>query len=403
MNKYIRCMCAAMFIGVCLTGCMQNAKYQEMLAERKGITQETVTSQPEMISLCDVVCFEEVSHSTYAYDKLSEAQKIWYRDLNTMLSARSDEPLILSAEGFESGLGEDDIDLVFQSVLLDHPEYFFVEGYEYTVYTTLGKLMGIELKGTYSLSPEECIERKEQIDAAVQEILNGAPVQGSDYEKIKYVYETIIDYTEYSMDAEENQNIYSVFVGHASVCQGYAKATQYLLNLLGVEATSVFGVVNEREGHTWNLIWADEAYYYVDTTWGDASYLTENQTAAQWKGPDINYDYLCITTEQLSVTHKIEHLFPVPVCDSLQNNYYVREGCYFETYDEEQLKKEFDEALQAGKGYLTIKCVNSEIYAVMLQELIDNQKIFGYLDESCETIAYIENEQQLSLTFWMTN
>ena len=287
--------------------------------------------------------------------------------------------------------------------MLDHPEYFFVEGYEYTIYTSCGKLMGIELRGTYALSLEECVERKKQIDAAVQAILDNAPETASDYEKIKYVYETIIYHTQYCMDAEENQNIYSVFVGHASVCQGYAKATQYLLNLLGVECTSVFGVVNNKEGHTWNLVMADEDYYYVDTTWGDASYMTGNQSATEWELPDINYDYLCITTNQLSGTHRIEHPFQMPVCDSLQNNYYVREGCYFETYDEAQLKRKFEEAFLVEEKYLTIKCKDVDIYSVMIRELIENQKIFEYLDETCDSIAYIENEQQLSLTFWMTN
>lgn len=385
-----------------LMGCGQAAGYKEILFEMVGEDREQSVPQ-EIITLSDVVDFEEESHSTYAYECLSEVQKIWYEDINTMLAGRSDREVVLSKSGFENGLGETDIDLIFQSVLIDHPEYFYVDGYEYSVYSSLGKLVGIEVKGNYSLTLDECMQRKSQMDRVVEDCLAKAPVEGSDYEKIKYVYETIIYGTEYYMEAEDNQNIYSVLVGQASVCQGYAKATQYLLNLLGVECTLVYGTVNEGEGHTWNLVKAEDNYYYVDTTWGDASYLADIGEKKEAKLPDINYDYLCINSRQLMNTHKVEHLLELPACDVMECNYYVKEGCLFESYNEEQLKREINEALQEQRGYLTVKCENTEIYAVLVQELIANQKIFDYFQENCETVAYIENEQQLSLTFWMTN
>ena len=49
------------------------------------------------------------------------------------------------------------------------------------------------------------------------------------------------------------------------------------------------------------------------------------------------------------------------------------------------------------------KCSNEEVYQDMYKALIEEQQIFEFLTDGYGSIAYIENEQQLSLTFWMTN
>ena len=54
--------------------------------------------------------------------------------------------------------------------------------------------------------------------------------------------------------------------------------------------------------------------------------------------PEINYDYLCVTTEDLLRTHRIEAVIPMPECTATEANYYVREGSYFTSYDQEQMQ-----------------------------------------------------------------
>lgn len=418
MKNRMKCFLLLPIIIFLFGGCAQVEEYAKALFEITGLIDERTQAQVEKITMngldvtavelsakseSDGISFESPYHSTYAYDTLNEVEKAWYNNINAALAICSEEAVTLSQIGLENGLDEEDVDRIYQCVLIDHPEYFYVEGYEYTRYSALGKTVGIEICGTYELDREECIARKEQLDAAVEQILQKAPVNSSDYDKIKYVYETIIYNTEYRMDASDNQNIYSVFIGRASVCQGYAKAVQYLLNCLDVECTLVFGEVNNGEGHSWNLVKSGEQYYYLDATWGDASYLTEEGSDLNQRLPDINYDYLCITTEQLIKTHFIDHELDLPECTALEDNYYIREGSYFTGYDEAQLKREFGEAVNTGEGYVTLKCDNRQTYDSIYAELIGNQKVFEYLGDSYETIAYIENGQQLSLTFWMTN
>ncbi|MBQ9142462.1 MAG: hypothetical protein IJX63_11850 [Lachnospiraceae bacterium] len=410
-----KCFCILLFLMLGFCGCgLMPAPDSGM----PGLSEELSTDIPhELVSIRELeklaenhswreelasrVSFEMSWHDTYGYDSLSDIEKIWYEDINLLLSTRYEGSIQLSKEGLEGGLSEVDLDRIYQCVLMDHPEYFYVTGYEYTKYTSLGKLLGIEVCGSYNADIQECILRKEQIETETDKLLAQAPVEASDYEKIKYVYETIIYQTEYDLEAPDNQNIHSVFIGKASVCQGYAKATQYLLGKLGVKCTLVQGKVSEGEGHSWNMVKSGEEYYYVDTTWGDASYTSDGELLEE-DALEINYDYLCVTTEQLFKTHTPEQETTLPVCDTLEDNYYIREGCYFYGYDTEQLKREFSEIALEEQKSITIKCDSLTVYDEMYAELIENQRVFEYLPENHERVAFIQDEEHLSMTFWVT-
>ena len=78
--------------------------------------------------------------------------------------------------------------------------------------------------------------------------------------------------------------------------------------------------------------------------------------------PEINYDYLCVTTEDLLRTHRIEAVIPMPECTATEANYYVREGSYFTSYDQEQMQAVFDRAIEGGRTEVTIKCADELCY-----------------------------------------
>ena len=341
--------------------------------------------------------------SVYAYNSLTKMEQIWYRDIEEILGTFGTEQKISKA-CLENGMDEEDIDKIFQCVLNDHPELFYVEGYSYTKYTRGEKITSIEFSGSYTMDFDTAVERRAQIEAAAAEIVAGISKDASDYEKVKYVYETLIQNTDYQLDSPDNQNIYSVFINHASVCQGYAKATQYLLDKLGIECSLVLGRVDTGEGHAWNLVKVEDSYYYVDTTWGDASYqVSGEEDLSGYVPPEINYDYLCVTTSELLRTHTLSGQIPMPQCVSNENNYYVREGALFVEYDKEQMEELFKRAQEQGRTDVTVKCTEEACYQDIIFALINRQEIFEYLPESGGSVAYAQNDKQLSLTFWVTN
>lgn len=368
----------------------------QVVAEQAGMDGEQAKQEDEPIFL-----MEEAGD--YAFLHLNEAEQVWYRDIERILGSFQ-ENIKLSEQSLADGLNAGHIDKIFQYVLNDHPELFFVEGYSYTIYSVGEAVTDIEFSGTYSMDRETALVRKAEIEKQTAEILSGIENSKSEYDKVKYVYDTLINSTEYRPEAADNQNIYSVIVNHESVCQGYAKATQFLLNKMGLECVLVIGTVDTGCGHAWNLVRIDGAYYYLDSTWGDASYQRlDSDSSSELRTDTISYDYLNVTTKELLRTHTVGKLLPMPECTAMDANYYVREGNYFTGYDDERFEELFAEAFWAGEKSVTIKCSDAETYEEIRRILIEEQKIFGFLQESNGKVAFSGNEKQMSLSFWVTN
>lgn len=338
----------------------------------------------------------EEQTEAYAYNQLTEEEQQVYLEILWALR-EFEEDVTLSTLDHEA------ISHIFQCVLNDYPEIFYVDGYTYTKYTLGDILKKITFTGTYTMDREEVEGRLPRIESYVNQCFAGLPTDADEYETVKYIYEYLIDHTEYDAAAKDSQNICSVFLGNKSVCQGYAKATQYLLQRAGIYATLVLGNIAGGEGHAWNLVRIDDDWYYLDTTWGDASYQAVGSSASypEKKIPTINYDYLCVTTSQLCKTHSIDNVVELPQCTSMEANYYVREGLYFTTVDEEQLARIFQENYDRGSAYVTLKCASEEVYRKMQEMLIVDQEIFHYLDCPDGVVSYTDSAEQYSMSFWL--
>lgn len=330
------------------------------------------------------------STGLFSYDMMRPECHQLYAEIYILLSGMYPSTYLCS-------ISLDDIDYTYNCVLQDHPEIFYIQGYDYKISRFGNIITKISFQGHYTMDVKKVTDMNRTIRAYRDRFLAAVSSKATDYEKVKYTYEFIILNTEYDLEAPENQNMCSVFAYGKSVCQGYAKAFQYLLGLVGVKCTMVTGYVGGGEAHAWNLVYIDNAYYYVDPTWGDSSYTGGESNSKALSS--INYDYLLITTEEICRTHTIDNVIEPPRCVATESNYFVKEDLYFTTIDRRRLKKAFTKAYATNKGILTIKCSDSLCYQYMQNELITNQEIFDYVNVAGDTLSYAMNDDQFTLAF----
>ena len=219
---------------------------------------------------------------------------------------------------------------------------------------------------------EEAGELEKQIELEAQGYIDGINGNMDGYEKAKFIYTKMIEDINYNTASENNQNIISAFINKETVCQGFAKAFQYLMYKLDIECTLVRGKANG-DSHVWNLIKLDDEYYYVDVTWGSTNFEDD-----EYNEKYVNYNYFCITTEEICKNHEITETMEVPECVSITNNYFVREGRYFTEFDIDKIGTVITQAIQNNEVEIALKASTEEVFKEITNYLIDERHIFDY-------------------------
>lgn len=333
--------------------------WQESGEETENWWEEEQTETEETED--DGIAEAELDGKFY-YEKLSSEEQAAYRKVAEGIREGQEQIRIELTEN-------DQIERVLLYICNDFPEFFWFNGAgELTTYS--GGEAYAEVTPQYSCTGEEREQMQAEIESAAQECLWGIDAYASDYEKILFVYEYLVNTVDYDGAAENSQNIYSSLVGRRSVCAGYARATQYLLERLGVFCTYVEGTTGEeQEAHAWNLVLCDGDYYYVDTTWGDPIF---QESEGEAPVDNICYDYLCCNEEQLFQTHTLKGYVELPPCTKMDANYYVVNGMYYDTYDRETILAEMNAVIAAGGSQSVFKFANHELYQQAYADIFDD-------------------------------
>ena len=189
---------------------------------------------------------------------------------------------------------------VFEAVFNDHPELFWLNTEYSSRYRNNGECLEIIL--SFNRTADDLDGSASLFDAGADSI--GQTAYGNEYEQEKAIHDAILNAFAYNLSAEMNQSAYSGFVNNSTVCAGYARSFQYIMQQLGIPCYYCRGVAGEP--HAWNIIKLGGDYYNVDATWDDSD--------KTWQ-----YEYFNLSDAELDKDHRRTSLSVyLPACNGGQ-------------------------------------------------------------------------------------
>lgn len=251
----------------------------------------------------------------FYYDQLSDTAKIIYDKLfeNKEKLKKGTEKIEFNKNEFDKILKTEDgmtvLSNEYQNAVdalrYDNMDFYYIDFTKMVLKTityTQGKKVSYQVYLTYSendsnylkenLTEEEINQQLKEVNEKADEIIKNA--QGSNYQKIQYIHNWLIDNLEYDKTYTESntRDIYGALINGNVVCEGYAKSFKYLLDKLEIPCILVSGEAinseNKRENHMWNYVKINKTWYAVDVTWDDPIILNNGELSKENR-----YQYFC--------------------------------------------------------------------------------------------------------------
>lgn len=336
----------------------------------------TPTSTPVPITI-------EIETSDYHYSLLSEYNQIIYQ---IVYQGMTDFETEINLTSFS--IDNNDIVEVLRAINLDQGDIFWVENsYNYSIYEE-SQLVS-KLSPSYALTEEEIINYQTLLEEKVAEIVAMTEFFETDYEKALFLYEYLIENTEYNTAMSDllssdnkgfdlSQSLVGVILYGDGICSGYSQAYSYILDEIGIISFCVSGSA-DGQSHQWNIIYLDGQAYHVDATWGDP-------VASDGTSNSINYNYFCLTTEDISKTHSMDYDYPL--CTATEYNYYLKNNLYFSEYSKEAITELFETAISNSESTILLKFSNLEAYETAMNNLIESNDCFDILSLFSDVIKH---------------
>lgn len=304
--------------------------------------------------------FNDDTSYLYYYNNLSTKEKEIYSSIyNCLINYQS--KIELPSADYEQ------IVSINEYVLYDHPEIFYFNYFELQ-----NQVDVCYYKPIYTYNQDEVTELTKQLENIRNQFISSLDSNSSDYDKLKAIYNYVIEKNTYVDGAKDNQYITSALIYGNTVCSGYVKAIQYLCEAIDINSAYIVGKAlndSDNSSHAWNLIELDGDYYYLDATWGD--YVDEQNAFTM-------YSYFMFDSDTMlklyQPTSDYKNTINGKYC------YFDYENYYNESYDLNLLKSMVGNYRSNGINWMEFKFSDS-CYQQAKTNLIDNEEMFDLYNQ----------------------
>ncbi len=276
----------------------------------------------------------------YYYGLLNEEQKIAYTQISEALNACEDMVELAVP------VSNNEFNRIFWYVLYDQPQIFWTNR-NYSVMEYSGGFAK-KVRLNYNELANDLAGEQRKVEAVVQSVLKA--VKGmTQLETERYVHDFLVKHTVYTAGSPHNQNIYSILVLQETVCAGYARAFQYIMQRIGIPCYYCVGDAGSGENrgrHAWNVIQINGTWYNVDATWDDC-YGEQDRVYSY-----IAYEFYNVTDTFLSVDHaRTDYGQMLPACTGTKDSF---EKVYGHHWSEEVAKANKISAVGSIQDYFSL-------------------------------------------------
>ena len=236
--------------------------------------------------------------------------------------------------GADYGLGVDEMATVYAMYRADRPEMFFLPG-TYLFSQNQNKLYIVTTE--HFLLESERIRLRDIAISKANAFVSSIPKNATDYEIAILAHDSLADDTFYRYDSDKTpsthpfaHSITGWIDSSGVVCEGYARAYQYLLSFCNVECIYVVGH-SGNTAHAWNAVKCDGEWFWVDTTYDDQASLPSGRYHYYFGLPNSVFLEDHTPGDQ---THGLSYQPPVPeISNDYSNFYYYKTGAFADVSD----------------------------------------------------------------------
>ncbi len=340
----------------------------------------------------------QYTYNGFYYEGLETSEKIAYEQIMAEIMEMPKKIKVPVLD--EEGLSE-----VFEAILYDNPELFFISENCKSETSSFGSCYFIP---EYTMNLYEYDKQLAQLEKIRDSVKEKTANLSDSYEKELFIHDFVVDTCEYvDKTGGAYSSAYGCLVKGKASCEGYAKAVKYLLDEEGIDNYLAVGTTEGetpavRTGHAWNIVKINKGYYHLDATWDDPE--GDNEEIA-------SYAYFNITDDDISKTHTVEERF-LGKCTDRKENYYVKNSIYFTEYTSSArsaITSELAKQARLGNSNMSFRMGNEQSLKDAEEALFEMNGVYSILlsaemmvEENLrlDEIMYMVDDKHGIITLW---